>query len=321
MDMDDRASCTDFFTDDVSYDDFLGLSDIGLQTFGAQLLERLHVLHQLDNLMLINANNSSNSDLQQSLVHLSSLATMLLTQPSKLSLARVLTTGDNMKALYPYLSLLQPEDTVESAPLKVACYGYVVEMVAAAVKLDGNIHFLEHNAERICQIIDIEDEREIPQLDETVKLMELMPWLALARKHENLSYDNIAQLVDVVRDQLDHVDKLPGELFTVLRILKTLAISPHSTSSDTQPPHDNGSNDVIEELKYKYAVVQMFYSDLTSHLNSLLVKLCALFPQPGLHTTQLSGVEGSYLVHLLKPALALLYCLLRQVIQVCLISS
>ena len=319
-------TCIDLFSNNVSFDDFLASSELGLQTFGAQFLERLHVLHQLDSLMHINGSNSSDIDLQQSVVHLNTLAGMLLTQPSKLSLARVLATGDYLKPLYPYLTLLQSDESPDSAPLKIACYGYAVEMLSVAVRLDGNAQFLENHAERICSIIEVEDARETVPLEESIKLIELMPWLMPARKPESFSYDNIHHIVDMVKDQLEHVDKFPGELFTALRMLKNMAIPPHEGSESTSAiftsavaaagDESGASDDVIQELKYKYAVVQMFYADLASHLNNLLTKVCSLFPQPGLHSSQLSAIEGCYLIHLLEPALALLYCLLKHVIQV-----
>uniref|UniRef100_A0A6A7FSB1 Protein virilizer-like n=2 Tax=Hirondellea gigas TaxID=1518452 RepID=A0A6A7FSB1_9CRUS len=301
-------SCSNVFGDEIS-NDLLGDTFIDLQEFGSQLLERLHVLQQLDSLAAI-SESPGPLDIQQSVVHLNTLTGMLLTQQSKLSLARTLATGDYMKLIMPFLAILQPNDSADNAPVKVACFGYAVELLTVAVKLDGNINFLERHAENICQLIEAEGTREGPPLDESVKLAELIPWLSVARKSECYTYDNIPLLVDVVKDQLEHIDKFPGELFTVLRILKSMAIPPYPATSEEGEDNDG----VIQELKYKYAVVQLFYADLTTHLNTLLTRVCNLLPQPGLHTGQLSGTEGSYLVNLLHPTLSLLYCLLQQVI-------
>lgn len=305
-------SCSDVLADEASIDP---LSDpcLDLQDCGVQLLERLHAHHQLDSLALIAATTAP-LDLMQGLVHLNTLAGMLLTHHSKMSLVTTLATGDYIQHLYPYLTMLQPNDTTENTPLKVACFGYAVELLAVTVRLGGDMRFMEKHADVLCQIIETEETREGPSLDESVKLLELMPWLSVARKPETLSYDTIPHLVDVVKDQLEHVDKFPGELFTALRVLMSLAI-PRYVPIPYQQSSEENNGDVFQELKYKYAVLQLFYADLTSHLNSLLTKLCALFPQPALHTSQLSGAEGACLVNLLQPALALLYCLLQKVIQ------
>ena len=277
-----------------------------------QLTERLFALHQLDALAGLNS-SAGELDFQQSIVHLHTLAGMLLSRNSKRSLAKVLATGEYAGILLPYLHQLTDGDTSETAPLKIACFGYVSDMITATVKLEGHLPFLERYADEIGQIIDKECAREGGPLEDNCSLVELTPWLSLARKPENFTYDNIAHLVDVVKDQSENIEKFPGELFTVLRILKSLSIPQYSAINISSV--DNKSEDVIEELKYKYAVVQLFYADLTTHLNHLLTKICSIYPQPGLHVSAYSGSEGSYIISLLEPSLSLLYCLLQQVIQ------
>ncbi|XP_018014351.1 protein virilizer [Hyalella azteca] len=305
------------------------------QDLGVLLIEQLHVLHQLDSLASLSARwnvgdssendsskltedqsqvvgRSNTIDVQQSLVHLNALVGIMYSHRSKLSLIKTLATGDYLDLLMPYLNLLAPKDSAESAPQKAACVGYAIEILAATVKFDGNATFLENYSEKICQIIENWETRGGPQLEEAAKLSELLPWLSISRKRESFSYDNIPQLVEAFKGQLDHVDKFPGELFTLLRIMESLAIPP----KPTQPAVDNQENEeVIQELKYQYAIVQFFSADLITHLNSFFIKLANLNPQPGLHVAKLGGSQGGLLVCLLRPALTLIHALLQQVIR------
>ncbi|KAF2359743.1 Virilizer N-terminal [Trinorchestia longiramus] len=346
----ENVSIVPSYLRDTLQEEKLEESPMDPQELGILIVEQLYVLHQLDSLAHINAranlsdvqhndpqsifNDSlqsdiqktssdehvtsfcsvrssyGNIDLQQSVVHLNSLAGVMHTHRSKMSLVKTLATGSYVEHLLPYLTLLSPKDTVETAPLKAACFGYAAELLSTTVKINSDASFLERHAEKMCQIIEAVDAREGPVMEEVAKLTELLPWLSVARKPESFSYDNIPHLVEIFKSRLEQVDKFPGELFTVLRIMENLALPPYPIVESQD------SEEVIQELKYQYSIVQFFSADLTTHLNTFLTKLSSLYPQPGLHAAQLSGAEGGLLVSLLQPALILLHALLKQVIRV-----
>lgn len=69
------------------------------------------------------------------------------------------------------------------------------------------------------------------------------------------------------------------------------------------------------ELKYSYAVVQLFSRDLHGLLVSVLLKLCQSYDQPTVHSAVLAGPQGSLLLSIVRPALKLIRRLLTQVIR------
>ena len=69
------------------------------------------------------------------------------------------------------------------------------------------------------------------------------------------------------------------------------------------------------ELKYSYAVVQLFSRDLLCLLVSVLLKLCQSYEQPTVHSAVLAGPQGSLLLSIVRPALKLIRRLLTQVIR------
>ena len=190
-----------------------------------------------------------------------------------------------------------------------ALFGYCVEMVSATVTLQGGAEFLKRYATKLAALIEREKQGSEESAHTAVKLMTLSPHLSLALKPELLSYDNISQLVDVIKNNLDKVETFPGELFTALRILQYLAIPKWQYSEEDR------KCDVVEELKYHYALVQMHYSDLITHLNTLLTNLCRHYPQPAIYSHLYNSSDGQLILSLLLPCLSLLHALLQKVIQ------
>ena len=69
------------------------------------------------------------------------------------------------------------------------------------------------------------------------------------------------------------------------------------------------------ELKYAYAVVQLFSHDILSLLVGVLLKLCQAYEQPTIHTPILAGPQGSLLLFVVHPSLKLIRRLLSQLIR------
>lgn len=69
------------------------------------------------------------------------------------------------------------------------------------------------------------------------------------------------------------------------------------------------------ELKYAYAVVQLFSHDILSVLLSVLLKLCQSYVQPAVHGPVLAGPQGSLLLSTVHPSLRLIRRLLSQLIR------
>ena len=69
------------------------------------------------------------------------------------------------------------------------------------------------------------------------------------------------------------------------------------------------------ELKYAYAIVQLFSHDMLSLLVSILLKLCQAYEQPAVHGAVLAGPQGFLLLSIVHPSLKLIRRLLCQLIR------
>ena len=283
-----------------------------MHQLGSHLVHMFHVLHQLDCLAQLSGNKKPEQiDYTQSVVHFNTLLSLMISHSGKQAVIAVLGLGKNLEMILPFLKL-KGKDDPETTPCKMACFGYAIELLSVVIKFQDNVEMLEKYADKIYEIIEAEETREGQKSEETAKLMELIPWISVARTLENFNYDHLTQLCNNIKDHIDKIEKFPGELITSMRILLYLTV-PKYPISDLTP--DQHNNELIEELKYKYATVQLFYGDLHTYLINLLTKLANMYQQPFLHSTNFIGCEGALVIALIKPALGLLKNLLSCVIQ------
>ena len=76
-----------------------------------------------------------------------------------------------------------------------------------------------------------------------------------------------------------------------------------------------GGTEEYVELKFAYAVVQLFSHDMLSVLVSVLLKLCQAYEQPAVHGAVLAGPQGSLLLSIVHPSLKLIRRILCQLIR------
>ncbi|XP_042220163.1 protein virilizer-like isoform X2 [Homarus americanus] len=286
-----------------------GNDDTSLHQLGMQMVHTFHALQQLD--ALAQLATSHNTDYSQAVVHFNTLTSLLLSPAGRQAITSLLSVGKNIEILFPYLKLGAGDDQ-DNAPTRLACYGYAVDLIVLTVKFSENVEMLEQYGAKLLELMDYEETREGPKLDEHVKLCEIIPWISIARSSENFSYDNLANLSNNLKDQLEKIDKFSGELVTHLRIIQYLTV-PKYPVSNLAPEDHNG--ELIEELKYKYATVQLFSADCHTHLTNLLTKLCSMYSQPSVHSSNFTCSEGAVLLAVIQPTLILLKNILTYVIQ------
>ena len=281
-----------------------------LYQLGLHLLHTLHAMAQLDALALLAA--SHNTDYSQAAGHFNTLLSCVLTPAGRHAVVALLGLDGHLEVLFSYLRLGAGDDQ-DNAPTRLGCYGYAVELVVMAVKLCERVEAVERCGAALLQLVEYEEAREGPKLEEHARLCEVLPWLAPARPQEAVpSYDNLAALSAGLKDQLEKIDKFSGELVTQLRLIRRLSV-PDEAVSALAPEEHNG--ELIDELKYRYATVQLFSADCHTHITNLLTKLCTMYAQPAVHASSLAGSEGAVLLAMIRPALAILKNILTYVIQ------
>ena len=314
---------------------------------GAQIAAMIHIVQQLDSLAMLQAERNAKKKLQETTGDLMSreisilniLHSVLISPMGKEAIVGVLGVPPFFDILMPYLQAMKPqlylylqEDDPEIDLTKMTCFGYVIDLLSIVVKFRENVSFLETYADRICSMIPQTETTQqqtgttantpgsesgtgpagtAVKFEEISKFIELRPWLSVDTDADIFGYDKLSHLVTIVQESLERLDKFPGELFTALRILA------HVTVPKIGPDELNSTdNELIEELKYKYATIQLFSADLQTQIVNLLTKLFGLYQQPFLHGSNFCGIEGALVTMLLKPALALLKNILNQIIQV-----
>ena len=292
-----------------SRDDSSDSEENPLHMVGLKMVHTFHAMLQLDSLGLLTS--SHNTDYSQAVLHFNTLTSLLLTYGGRQAVISVLSAGRHLEILFPYLKLGVGDDQ-ENAPTRIACYGYAVELVVLTVKFSENVEMLEQFGDKLLELIEYEEAREGPKLDEYAKFCEIVPWLSITRSAENFTYDNLSTLSNNLKEHLEKLDKFSGELVTHLRIIQHLTVPKHSVS-DLPPEDHNG--ELIEELKYKYATVQLFSSDCHTHLTNLLSKLCSMYSQPSVHGSDFMGSEGALVLAVIQPTLRLLKNILTYVIH------
>ncbi|XP_068224412.1 protein virilizer isoform X3 [Palaemon carinicauda] len=280
-----------------------------LHMVGLKMVYTFHALMQLDSLALLAS--SHNTDYSQAVTHFNSLTSLLLTCVGRNAVINLLSVGRNLEILFPYLKLGAGDDQ-DNAPTRIACFGYAVELVVLTVKFSENVEMLEQYGEKILELVDLEEAREGPKLEEHAKFCEIVPWLSITKSAESFAYDNLSNLSNNLKEHVEKLDKFSGELVTHLRIIQHLTV-PKYPVSDLLPEDHNG--ELIEELKYKYATVQLFSADCHTYLTNLLSKLCSMYSQPSVHGSDFMASEGATVLAVIQPTLRLLKNILTYVIH------
>ena len=273
------------------------------QYLGLCIAYRLQALAYIDQIWELMHSGPSDPERPEIFDNLFGLCCLGLSPLGKLSLAHVLTRGDSIRCLLKLISHPQSLDARDIKYKKSPGQSFVADLIATSVKLSESGAFLREYGREILALA----------LTPSTKLQDLVPWLKPVDEPFAFSCDDIPNLCEIVKNSIENAVSLPAELITSVRLLKYLCIA----ENDRDPESEGGINDDgYHELKYKYALLELFSMEGVSHLTSILSKICEAYEQPALHASALSGMRGSILVGFMLPALELLRRMLTAVIQV-----
>ncbi|CAG0888692.1 unnamed protein product [Darwinula stevensoni] len=265
------------------------------QQIGLQMAFNLHVLKQLDCLFV--AHNSPNKQVDDPdfVQALSSLHSLLFSHHGRLALINTIPLADNVLALLPFFEL---------GWKKSACRGYATDILATVVKFSDSVLFLEMYGQRLLELSRAED---VPPA-----INALSSWLTPVDRAEYFGYDEIPSLCEVTKKLLDGTcissnGALSPGLCTCLRILCFLSREPDQSLLASQERH--------VQLKYKYAIVQMFSGDLLQALTSAVTRMATQWEQPSAVPSVLVSTRGIELLLTMKSTIELMRRLLAHVIE------
>ncbi|KAK3591349.1 hypothetical protein CHS0354_040310 [Potamilus streckersoni] len=270
--------------------------DSPAQQLGLELIYFLQTLQYVDQLLEYHGKEDKDIDDAEPIGVLHSMYIMIFTPLGREIVVKVLSMDNNLKSILPFLEL-QGDDVVDIRIKKSVCAGYTTELLMFTIQHSDNIITLQKYGARL---------QAIANSDFNSKLTKLQDWLSPLKGIPSLlSYDCLPNIIEQLKQQAESILKLPRGLITVLRVLKHLAI----------PPENEYPEDKPEELKYKYAVVELFGADCFPIFVSCLQKMSELMLQPWQQGSPRSSELFALYLAVISPAMGLVKAILQYLIM------
>lgn len=201
------------------------------------------------------------------------------------------------------LEVPRPNSPSALQKCKSAIVGYAIDLIETTVRYSLNLAYLEEHSTVLCDLVKTID---IYDSSIAVVIQEIAIYLKPLEISNVFSYDNISPLCELLKRSIDYITTFPGDLITVLRLIRHLAI----------PQHDDDDNAFEHvELKHKFVVLQLYSLDGITMLTLILDKMTTHFDQPTMHTAALATMPGYLMTQILRPTIELLRKMITYVIQ------
>ncbi|XP_067142152.1 protein virilizer homolog isoform X2 [Centruroides vittatus] len=263
---------------------------------GMQLICHLQALQLVDTLLAYHARGGPKKELDDpsAVSALHHLYTMIFDLPiGRTTVVSVLSVENNLDALLPFVQMTGNEE-FDTKLAKSVCTGYATELLILTVQCSERISMIENFAEALTNLSSQEA---------TPKLHELALWMAPTKKIPSYTYEAIGHLMNYIKTCSENAASLPPDLITALRILQHVTV-----------PNSSKNKEENEELKYKYAVIQVFSNDGLSCFLAILQKICDAFLKPSNQSFALVGIQGIFVIAICKPVVILLQFMLQYLI-------
>ncbi|XP_023242093.1 protein virilizer homolog [Centruroides sculpturatus] len=263
---------------------------------GMQLICHLQALQLVDTLLAYHARGGPKKELDDpsAVSALHHLYTMIFDLPiGRTTVVSVLSVENNLDALLPFVQMTGNEE-FDTKLAKSVCTGYATELLILTVQCSERISMIENFAEALTNLSSQEA---------TPKLHELALWMAPTKKIPSYTYEAIGHLMNYIKTCSENAASLPPDLITALRILQHVTV-----------PNSSKNKEENEELKYKYAVIQVFSNDGLSCFLAILQKICDAFLKPSNQSFALVGIQGILVIAICKPVVILLQFMLQYLI-------
>ncbi|KAL3859118.1 hypothetical protein ACJMK2_009350 [Sinanodonta woodiana] len=270
--------------------------DSPAQQLGLELIYFLQTLQFVDQLLEYHGKEDKDIDDAEPIGVLHNMYIMTFTPLGREIVVKVLSLDNNLKSILPFLEL-QGDDVVDIRIKKSVCAGYATELLMFTIQHSDNIITMQKYAARL---------QAIASSDFNSKLSKLQDWLSPLKGIPSvLNYQYLPNIMDQLKLQAESVLKLPRGLITVLRVLKHLAI----------PPENEYPEDKPEEIKYKYALVELFGADCFPIFVNCLQKMSELMLQPWQQGSPRSSELFALYLAVISPAMGLVKAILQYLIM------
>ncbi|XP_014672000.1 PREDICTED: protein virilizer homolog [Priapulus caudatus] len=267
------------------------------QQLGLQLVLRLHSIQLIDELLKMHTVGGGGAardlDSHEALDCIKVLYSLTYTPLGRAAVVLSLSQGLNLQALIPFIDTA---DDSEAAIVvrKSACAGYASSLIMMMVRYSEDISYLETFGRKL---------HNLCEQDAFTKADVLKEWILPVRRVPSLTASSAPeQLAKELKQYVEQLESLPPGVVTVLRMMKHACV----------PPTRGAGDGTTEELKYKYAIVQLFGHDVLSMLLTILQSISDEKISPWQQSASL--VCGQMLVAMAIPLLAVLRHMLAYLI-------
>lgn len=221
----------------------------------------------------------------------------------------VLTTAPFFEVILPFLALKNVEKDDDKLA-KSVCANYAAELCTLVVQSSNEnlLQFYASYGQLLCKV-----SKETP----ISSLTSLVSWLSPLDEIKSFDYSEecFKELCLLLKNHADAASKLKeNEVFkpspqviTILRILKHLCLPSRTVEGSASSLHST-------ELKYNYALMQIFSHDALSSILTLLHKLAETLLRPSHQSPALVGNQGTFVINFITPSILLVKSILKSLI-------
>lgn len=214
------------------------------------------------------------------------------TAVGKYAIVNVLTMGDNLEVILNFFKYMEQTKS-KNDDLHMM---YALDLMIFVLESSEDVSYLKKYGaliyESACKHNYYND---------------LISWTFPAMKHSAFFHDDVSELCNIVKNNVDNCLSFNKTLITSLRILKYLGVPNDETAFE-------GVEDFIE-LKYKYIILQMYSYDMLGNLLTIIEKMCDSYKQPSINVWKLTGKHAKNVISIIRPSMVLIRCMITLLIQ------
>lgn len=217
----------------------------------------------------------------------------LLTQcaTGKSAVVSVLTMGDNLDTILNFFKYMEQSKSKQNE----LHMQYAFDLLKIVLENSEDVGYLKKYGQSIYEF------------GQNKCFNGLVVWTLPAMKHSNFFHDDVGELCNIVKNNIDNCLNFNATLITSLRILKYLGVPNNETAF-------GGVEDFVE-LKYKYIILQMYSYDVLGNLLTIVDKICDKYKQPSVNVWKLTGNKAKNVISIIRPSMVLIRCMLTLLIQ------
>ncbi|XP_056008740.1 protein virilizer homolog isoform X5 [Ostrea edulis] len=251
-----------------------------IQHLGVEMVMYLKTLQCIDQIRKFQSKGEQeNSEI---IPTLHELYTITFTAQGRQVVIQVICMEKNLETLLQLVEKKGEED--KDKRKKSVVVAYTVSLILMIIRHSTDMAVMETFGARL---VTLSEE------DFSSKLLEMQEWLLPFKTVTDLTQDGVAAVVGHLKQYTEDLQKVPRGLITTMRILRHMAIAPENFYPD----------DVPDELRFKYALAEMYGLDCLGVCTTVLQKVSEILLRPWQRGITQSSEQITYHLSVVKPTL------------------